>query len=79
MRRREVLIGIKSQLRAWKVRVSGRDLKEWCRGGGGWILALKNFEDMRRRSASLVVFLRKTLSDANTLKYTEKNNNKGLC
>ena len=34
MRRREVLIGIKWQLRASKLRVSGRVFKGW--GGGGW-------------------------------------------
>ena len=67
MRRREVLIGIKSQLRAWKVRVSGCVFKGWW----GEFLPLKvlKIPEDKRMTRSFGI---KSLSDANTPKYTGK-------
>ena len=60
------MIGIKWQLRASKVRVSGHVFKGWGGGGEGRIPAFKNFEDIRRRThhSSVVLVIKCYLKSA---------------
>ena len=61
------MIGIKLQLRAWKVRVSGCVFKGWW--GGFLPLKVLKIPEDKRITWSFGI---KSLSDANTPKYTGK-------